>query len=273
MAEWEKWKHITKLDPDKKVSDKIIKTIVDSGTDAIMISGTQRISKEKVQKLVSMLKPYSIPKVLEPVGPESIVYNGIDYIFVPSVFNTNNPLWINGLHKFWAKMDKNINWDIVVPEAYIILNPNCSAFRKTNAYKMSKEDAVAAAIAAERYFNFPVIYIEYSGVYGDPKLVEEIRSKLTKAHLLYGGGIDTARKAKEMGKYATIVVGNTIYENGTHSFMETVTGSVEAFYKKIHDAEKKKLNEARKALEEKLKELKRKKKEIKANAKSVKHRR
>lgn len=234
MAVWENWKHITKLDPDRKISDRIIKTIVDSGTDAIMISGSQRITKEKVEKLLDLLKGYSIPKILEPVDPRAVVYKDIDYIFVPTVFNTNNPLWINGLHKLWVKADKNINWDIVVPEAYIILNPKCGAARKTKAYKMKKEDAVAAAVCAERYFNFPIIYIEYSGLYGDPELVAAIKASLTKAHLFYGGGINSAQKAEEMSKYATIVVGNTIYENGTHSLLKTVRGSFGAFSKKIH---------------------------------------
>ncbi|MFH0929494.1 MAG: heptaprenylglyceryl phosphate synthase [Candidatus Aenigmatarchaeota archaeon] len=225
MEEWRKWKHITKLDPDKKINDKIIEDIIETGTDAIMISGTQNITKDNVTDLLAMLKEYDIPKVLEPASPRGMVYKNIDWMFVPSVFNTFYSHYINGLHKTWIKAHKDqINWDIVVPEAYIILNPKCAAAKVSKAYELTKEGAVATAICAEKFFNFPIIYIEYSGTYGDPEIVKAVKDSLKNAHLLYGGGINTKERAEEMSNWATIVVGNTIYENGTHSFIDTVRG-------------------------------------------------
>ena len=228
---WRNWKHITKLDPDRKISAEGIKTVVESGTNAVMVSGTQGVTREKVQALVNALKDYDIPVVLEPSNPKSIVYNDIDYIFVPSVFNTNNARWINGLHKTWVKYDNGLNWDIVVPEAYIILNPKCRAARVTKAIPLKREDVIAAAVTAEQFFKFPIIYIEYSGVYGDPSLVADVKKALKYAHLIYGGGINSKERAEEMSKYATIVVGNTIYENGTKSLIETVKGVLERIKK------------------------------------------
>jgi phosphoglycerol geranylgeranyltransferase len=225
VEEWRKWKHITKLDPDKKINSKIIESIIETGTDAIMISGTQNITKDNVTELLKLLKDYDIPKVLEPANPEGLVYRDIDWLFVPSVFNTHYARYINGLHKLWIKMQKDkINWDIVVPEAYIILNPKCAAARVSKAEEMTPEGTVATAICAERFFNFPVIYIEYSGMYGNPEIVKLVKENLSKAHLLYGGGINTKERAEEMSQWATIVVGNTIYENGTHSFIDTMRG-------------------------------------------------
>jgi phosphoglycerol geranylgeranyltransferase len=226
MEEWKNWKHVTKLDPDKKINDKIIESIIETGTDAIMISGTQNITKENVTELLEMLKEYDIPKVLEPATPAGLVYKNIDWLFIPSVFNTRYALYINGMHKIWIKMQKDsINWDIVVPEAYIVLNPKCAVAKVSKAETdMTPEGTVATAICAEKYFNFPVIYIEYSGMYGDPTIVKAVKESLTKAHLLYGGGINTKERAEEMSQWATIVVGNTIYENGTHSFIDTMRG-------------------------------------------------
>lgn len=225
--EWRSWKHITKLDPDRNIRAEDIKTIVESQTDAIMISGTQNITKDKVQKLIDLLKGYDIPKILEPAGPNAMIYSGVDWIFVPSVFNTENAVWVNGLHSKWIKADKDkINWDIVVPEAYIILNPKCAAAKVSKAKIIPKDEVVAAALCAERFFNFPIIYIEYSGTYGDPAIVKAVKEALTKAHLLYGGGISTKEQAEEMAKYATIVVGNTIYERGPGSFVDTMRGAL-----------------------------------------------
>jgi len=227
MEEWKNWKHITKLDPDKKINPKIIEEIIETGTDAIMISGTQHVTKDNVTELLEMLKEYDIPKILEPATPAGLVYKNIDWLFVPSVFNTKYSLYINGLHKIWIKMHKdNINWDMVVPEAYIILNPRCAAAKVSKAEEMTLEGTVATAVCAERYFNFPVVYIEYSGTYGDPNIVRAVKESLTKAQLLYGGGINTKERAEEMSKWATIVVGNTIYENGTHSFIDTMRGNL-----------------------------------------------
>jgi phosphoglycerol geranylgeranyltransferase len=172
-----------------------------------------------------MLKEYDIPKVLEPATPHGLVYKNIDWLFVPSVFNTFNPHYINGLHRVWVKMHKDkIDWDKVVPEAYLILNSKCAAAKVSKAFEMTLDGAVATAVCAERYFNFPVVYIEYSGMYGNPEIVKAVKEALTKAHLLYGGGINTKQRAEEMSQWATIVVGNTIYENGTHSFIDTVRG-------------------------------------------------
>jgi len=146
-----------------------------------------------------------------------MVYSGYDWLFIPSVFNTPDAAWINGLHNLWIKAHKDkINWDIVVPEAYIILNPKCAAARITKAKPMIKEDVVAAAIVAERFFKFPVVYVEYSGIYGDPEIVKAVSENLKSAKLIYGGGIKTQEQAAEMSQYATIVVGNTIYDEGRY---------------------------------------------------------
>ena len=47
--QWKKWKHITKIDPDKKITARVVDKIIESKTDAIMVSGTLGISKEKVR--------------------------------------------------------------------------------------------------------------------------------------------------------------------------------------------------------------------------------
>lgn len=214
MIDWKKWRHVTKLDPDKSLTKKDVAEIVDSGTDALMISGTLNITKENVASLVDMLKEYNIPKVLEPAGTAGL-RNDLDFLFIPSVINTDMAFWMMGAHKMWVQ-HYPVNWEKVVPEAYIVLNPKSSVAMVTKSKTdLTASDAAAYALCAEKFFHFPIVYLEYSGTYGDPELVKAVKEKLHDSRLFYGGGINSREKAEEMAKYAdTIVVGNAVYESG-----------------------------------------------------------
>ncbi len=111
-----------------------------------------------------------------------------------------------------------------VPEAYIVLNPDSSVGRVTKAVCSLKPDEVAAYTSvADRYFRFPIVYIEYSGIYGNPAVVKAASDAIDNAVLYYGGGINSAEKAAEMARYAdTIVVGNAVYDQGTSVLKATV---------------------------------------------------
>jgi phosphoglycerol geranylgeranyltransferase len=222
---WKDWVHVTKLDPDKQLKPGDIDAIAASGTDALMLSGTLNVTQENLSVLQKQVKAYDLPLVMEPAGPEAVLLQGINYVFVPSVMNTTDVQWLVGKHQAWVRMQKGrIPWDFIVPEAYIVLNPNSSVGRVTKALTDLKADEVAAyAIVAEQYFHFPIIYIEYSGVYGDPSIVKTVSETLEKAVLYYGGGINSAEKAAEMSRYAdTIVVGNAVYDQGAAVLKATV---------------------------------------------------
>lgn len=223
MIEWKKWKHVTKLDPDKPLSPREVAGIVDSGTDALMVSGTQNITKDNVARLVGMLRDYRIPKVLEPAGMDGL-RDDLDFLFVPSVFNTDNTLWTTGFHRRWVEKYP-IEWEKVVPEAYLVLNPRSAVARVTRSVtSLTSSEVAAYAVCADRFFQFPIVYVEYSGTYGNPAVVRAVKEKLSGARLFYGGGINSRQKAVEMSMYAdTIVVGNMVYETGgVEKLKETV---------------------------------------------------
>lgn len=222
---WKDWVHVTKLDPDKQLKPGDIDAIAASGTDALMLSGTLNVTEENLALLQKQLKAYDLPLVMEPAGPEAVLMQGIDYVFVPSVMNTTDVTWIVGKHRAWVQMQKGkIPWEYIVPEAYIVLNPNSSVGKVTKAVCDLKAEEVAAYVTvADHYFHFPIVYIEYSGTYGNPEIVRAASDVLDHSILYYGGGINSAEKAAEMSKYAdTIVVGNAVYDQGAAVLKATV---------------------------------------------------
>lgn len=219
---WRNWRHITKLDPDKSLSHDDLKTIVESGTDAIMISGTQNITNKNVSQLTFRLKDYEIPKILEPATPDAVVAEDVDYVFVPLVLNAGDLKWIVGKHKDWI-MNQTIDWNKVIPEAYIVLNQESAVAKLTKSKTdLTSDEVVAYARYAEKYLCLPIVYIEYSGTYGDPYIIKKVSESLNEASLFYGGGIDSKDRAAEMKRYAdVIIVGNVVY-NDIDKFMETI---------------------------------------------------
>ena len=222
---WKDWVHVTKLDPDKQLKPGDIDAIAASGTDALMLSGTLNVTKENLAALQKQLKAYDLPLVMEPAGPEAVLLQGIDYVFVPSVLNSMDVQWIVGKHRLWVQQQKGkIPWEYLVPEAYIVLNPNSSVGKVTKAVCDLKADEVAAyAAVADHYFHFPIVYLEYSGTFGNPEVVKAASDALEHSILYYGGGINSADKAAQMSKYAdTIVVGNAVYDQGAAVLKATV---------------------------------------------------
>ncbi|MEN6610295.1 MAG: phosphoglycerol geranylgeranyltransferase [Methanoregulaceae archaeon] len=220
---WKDWVHVTKLDPDKQLSSSDIEAVASSGTDALMLSGTLNVTRENLLALKREVDRYGLPLVVEPAGPEAVIYEGIDLLFVPSVMNTTDVTWIVGKHRLWVSTQA-VEWGKVVPEAYIVLNPDSSVGKVTKSVcSLTPAEVAAYTAVADRYFRFPIVYIEYSGMFGNPAVVKAASEAADNAVLYYGGGINSAEKAAEMARYAdTIVVGNAVYEQGVRALKATV---------------------------------------------------
>ncbi len=220
---WKDWVHVTKLDPDKEIDPASIEEIATSGTDALMLSGTLNVTRENLEVLREQVERYALPLVVEPAGPEAVLFDGVDGLFVPSVLNTADARWIVGKHHQWVRHHA-VEWEKVVAEAYIVLNPDSAVGRVTGAFcDIAADDVAAYAVVADKYFRFPIVYIEYSGTFGDPAVVRAASEAVEEAMLYYGGGINSAERAAEMAQYAdTIVVGNAVYEEGPGALKATV---------------------------------------------------
>lgn len=87
--DFQTWKHVFKLDPAKEISDDVIEQLCTSGTDAILVGGSDDVTMEGVVDLLTRVRRFSVPIVLEISNLESITL-GFDYYFIPSVLNSTN---------------------------------------------------------------------------------------------------------------------------------------------------------------------------------------
>lgn len=209
------WRHVFKLDPAKEISDEALEKICESGTDVILVGGTDGVTLDGVLDLLVRVRRFEVPIALEISTIDSVT-PGYDYYFIPTVLNSDDPKWIKNLHHEAIKEYGDIMvWDELVAEGYCILNPNCKAAEVTQAKTdLSVDDVVAYARMAENFFKLPVFYLEYSGEYGDTEMVRAVKNELQNTKLFYGGGITSTKQAAEMAQFAdTVVVGNIIYED------------------------------------------------------------
>ncbi|WP_281890813.1 heptaprenylglyceryl phosphate synthase [Paenibacillus sp. YYML68] len=211
----EQWRHVFKLDPDRELSDEALERICLSGTDAVMVGGSSGVTFDNTVDLLARIRRYEVPCVLEVSEQEALV-PGFDLFLIPVVLNAGDKEWIVGrqqqaVKEYGAVMD----WQYIAPEGYIILNPDSTAARVTEAdTQLSVRDVEAFARMADQLFRLPIIYLEYSGTFGDMELVKRVKGLLKHARLLYGGGIDSPDKAKQAAAAAhTVVVGNLIYDD------------------------------------------------------------
>lgn len=207
------WKHVFKLDPNKEITDEKLTTICESGTDAIMVGGTDDVTLDGVLQLLSRIRRHSVPCILE-VSTMDAVTPGFDLYYIPMVLNSKDKKWMMDIqHQAVKDFGDMLPWEDVTAEGYCIMNPEAKAFSYADCELSSAEDAIAYAQMAEHLFHFPIFYLEYSGTYGDPVLVKQLKEQLNETQLFYGGGITNFAQAKEMAQYAdVIVVGNALYD-------------------------------------------------------------
>ena len=209
------WKHVFKLDPEKTLSDEQLERICTSGTHGIIVGGSTGVTFDNTVDLLSRIRQYEVPCVLE-VSHQDAIVPGFDMYLIPVVLNAKDPKWIVGQHaEVLKEYGRIMDWEEVLTEGYVILNADSAAARLTNAETtLDVQDVEAYARMAEHLFSMPVFYIEYSGTFGDMELVRHIRRTLQNTQLFYGGGIDGPDKAQAAAAAAdTIVVGNVVYDN------------------------------------------------------------
>src|SRR5699024_5249256 len=215
MYDIKKWKHIFKLDPAKSISDNDLDAICMSKTDAIIIGGTDGVTEDNVIQLMSRVRRYPLPLALEISNVESVM-PGFDFYFVPTVLNSANVKYHNGILLDALKsFGHMIDIDEVVFKGYVVMNPDSKVAQLTQANtNLTEDDIEAYAQMINAMYKLPVMYLEYSGTYGESEKVKTAASMLTDTQLFYGGGISNQEEAEEMASIAdTIIVGDIVYKD------------------------------------------------------------
>lgn len=231
-APWAAWDHIVKIDPDKTLVDgETFEDVCATGTDALEIGGTTGMTESKMARVVEATTAYDLPVYIEPSNVGAVVHrDGLDGYLVPIVLNAGDPFWLTGAHKEWARLDNEIDWSVTYPEAYVVLNPDSSVATYTEAdCDLAVDDVAAYAEVAEQMLGQRIVYIEYSGTFGDPEIVQAAADAVENASIFYGGGIGDYESAYEMGRRAdTVVVGDLVHDEGVEAVAETVEGAKDA---------------------------------------------
>ncbi|WP_274316383.1 heptaprenylglyceryl phosphate synthase [Staphylococcus hyicus] len=215
MYDIKQWRHVFKLDPAKAITDSDLEKICMSQTDAIIIGGTDNVTEDNVLHLMSRVRRYPLPLVLEISNIESIV-PGFDFYFVPTVLNSTDVSFHNGLLLEALKMYGHMmHFEEILFEGYVVLNPESKVAKHTKANTdLTTEDIEAYAQMMNEMYRLPILYLEYSGTKGSLEGVEAAKSNLSTTQLFYGGGIDGYESASSYASVAdTIVVGNLVYED------------------------------------------------------------
>ncbi len=229
---WAEWNHILKLDPDKELPPGVTYgDLCATGTDAIEVGGTMGMTEENMMAVIEACAEHDVALYQEPSNPGVVVDNdALAGYLIPTVFNAGSPFWITGAHKEWVRIEGDLEWDRTFMEAYIVMNEDADVATLTEAdCDLSAEDVAAYARIAEQMFGQEIVYVEYSGMYGDPKIVEAAAGALEESTLFYGGGIHDYDSAYEMATLAdVVVVGNLAHDQGVEAVAATVDAANDA---------------------------------------------
>ncbi|MCY8268632.1 geranylgeranylglyceryl/heptaprenylglyceryl phosphate synthase, partial [Bacillus haynesii] len=60
MYDITEWKHVFKLDPNKDITDDQLEQLCESGTDAVLIGGSDHVTEDDVLRLMSKVRRFLV---------------------------------------------------------------------------------------------------------------------------------------------------------------------------------------------------------------------
>lgn len=245
------WTHVTKVDPEAAKRLPLLFPLYLRHTDAVSVGGSNDVTAGNTEATFRLLRWVDAPLVHEPSAPAHVtpttrdraallaipeVLNGdaeafvgtlgagIEYVreeFAPAVVDDALPWWVpDALRDRLSTFATDWFLRDAVFEAYLVQNPDSAAAREagvTETDRLSPDEARRRAAAADRHLRSDVVYLEYSGTFGDDEAaacLDAIRAGVSRARVWYGGGLDSARAVDRMldAGADAVVVGDAFHD-------------------------------------------------------------
>jgi phosphoglycerol geranylgeranyltransferase len=211
--------HMTLLDPDKQspmAAGKIAECAARAGSDAIMIGGSSKLTRQEVNLTTEQVKAVTaLPTILFVSSAEAVAPSA-HAIFFMSLFNSRSPQFLIREPMRAARFIREARIE-PIPTAYLIVEPGMRAGKVGQADLIRRDDwdeATLYAIAAES-FGMAMVYLEAGSGAPAPvpaPMIAAVRRELSIL-LCVGGGIHSAAQAADAAMAgADIIVTGTVVE-------------------------------------------------------------
>jgi len=224
--------HFTLIDPDEQEPEEageIAKTVVEYGTDAIMVGGSG-VDRESTDKTVLAIKRnVNVPVIIFP-GNISDISPHADAIFFMTLLNSRSRYWLSLAQALGAFYVKKCGIE-PIPMGYIIVESGTKSsvefYGDANTIPRNKPKIAAAFALAAQYMGMKLVYLEAgSGAQKPvpPEMVSYVK-KCIDIPLVVGGGIRDEKTARTLVKAgADIIVTGTVVEENTEKVKEIIKG-------------------------------------------------
>jgi phosphoglycerol geranylgeranyltransferase len=213
--------HFTLIDPEKIRSIEelrnILKTVVDVGTDAILIGGSLMVFSDDVTLVAKAVEEFDKPSILFP-GNIAGLSPYADAILFISLLNSDNVYYIVGAQVVAAPVVKRFGLE-VLPTGYIVIgsfNTSVSFMGRARPIPLDKPAIAVAYALAAKYMGMKFVYLEAgSGAKRcvPLKMVSAVKKAVEDMIVIVGGGIRDADKAISLANAgADIIVTGTVVE-------------------------------------------------------------
>lgn len=226
--------HITLIDPEKvtpQTASVVARDAESCGTTAIMIGGSTFVLTNHLDLVVEAIKgTVKIPLILFPNNVSGIS-RYTDAIWFMSLLNSSDPYFLFGAQVLGAPLIKKFGLE-AIPLGYIVVGEGgaVGVVGRVCPIPYNKPELAAAHALAAQYLGMRFVYLEAgSGAKQPvPKDMVKMVKDLIDVPLIVGGGIKTAKQAKELvGAGADIIVTGTVIESSsTKRRLKEIVGKI-----------------------------------------------